>query len=75
MTYKPVPFQPSAAPADAREAIARVAGMCTYAARHAAPHDHSHCLIEADELLSMLAIAGYRVVGITDLVTLQEASA
>lgn len=58
-------------PSDAREAIARVAGTCTYAARHAAPHDHSQCLIEADELLSMLSIAGYRVVGITELANLQ----
>jgi hypothetical protein len=63
---------PGARGCDAREAIAKVAGLCSYVARHAAPHDHTQCLLDADELIASLALAGYRVIGITELDNLQE---
>lgn len=59
---------------DAREALARASRFCNGIGRHSHGHDHTQCLVEADALLIGLAAAGYRVIGFTDLPTLQETS-
>lgn len=59
---------------DAREALARASRFCNGIGRHSKGHDHTQCLVEADALLIGLAAAGYRVIGFTDLPTLQESS-
>jgi hypothetical protein len=59
---------------DAREALARAGQFCTAAGRHSRVHDHTQCLVEAEQVLTALAAAGYRVIGLTDLNTLQEAT-
>lgn len=59
---------------DAREALARASRFCNGIGRHSKGHDHTQCLVEADALLIGLAAAGYRVIGFTDLPTLQESN-
>lgn len=59
---------------DAREALARASRFCNGIGRQAQGHDHTQCLVDADQLLESLAAAGYRVTGLTDLSTLQETS-
>jgi hypothetical protein len=59
---------------DPREALARAGQFCATAGRHSRIHDHALCLVEADQVLVALAAAGYQLVGITDLNTLQEAT-
>lgn len=60
---------------DPREAIARSSGTCSFSARHAAPHDHVQCLLDADAMLTALALVGFRVIGVTELDNIQEATA
>lgn len=61
---------------DVREALAHTTRACGGAARWGllSTHDHTHCLLEADHLITQLAQAGYRVIGLTDLATVEAAA-